>query len=262
MRFATTSPGKKLRERFQLLEMKFSSVAEEAKKPPSIAVPCLRLPEASLNLPRSPTPFDGKIEASSPTSSDTGSSAISSSTDSAVMNSSPSDAGDENGLGSSQTFTARARASILDRLMEVFYSLPVYDSSPPLREATVSRILSCIDDMDIGIPLADAANGNVSESDCHHDLSSEGAGNGQRNGKRRASRQCSDRPHGDWSQNEDNDDGEDDGDKHPRQKKAKVGDGEPSNKRLACPFFKHNPQRYQEERSCVGPGWRTVHRLK
>lgn len=33
-------------------------------------------------------------------------------------------------------------------------------------------------------------------------------------------------------------------------------------KRLACPFFKRNPQRYQEERSCVGPGWRTVHRLK
>lgn len=33
-------------------------------------------------------------------------------------------------------------------------------------------------------------------------------------------------------------------------------------KRLACPFFKRNPQRYQEERSCVGPGWVTLHRLK
>lgn len=49
-------------------------------------------------------------------------------------------------------------------------------------------------------------------------------------------------------------------------------DGRPSSKRqksreieqrrLACPFFKRNPQRYKEKRSCVAPGFRTVHRLK
>lgn len=45
-----------------------------------------------------------------------------------------------------------------------------------------------------------------------------------------------------------------------RPKRCKTEDT--SNKRLACPFFKRNPHRYKEERSCVGPGWKTIHRLK
>jgi hypothetical protein len=31
---------------------------------------------------------------------------------------------------------------------------------------------------------------------------------------------------------------------------------------FACPYFKSNPQRYQRCRTCCGPGWSTVHRLK
>ncbi|RFU31470.1 hypothetical protein B7463_g4863, partial [Scytalidium lignicola] len=31
---------------------------------------------------------------------------------------------------------------------------------------------------------------------------------------------------------------------------------------LACPFFKHNPRKYMYWRSCPGPGWNTVHRIK
>ncbi|KAK1772731.1 hypothetical protein QBC33DRAFT_464203, partial [Phialemonium atrogriseum] len=33
-------------------------------------------------------------------------------------------------------------------------------------------------------------------------------------------------------------------------------------RRFACPYFKHNPDRYRNERTCCGPGWTTVHRLK
>ncbi|KAF2495305.1 hypothetical protein BU16DRAFT_386157 [Lophium mytilinum] len=33
-------------------------------------------------------------------------------------------------------------------------------------------------------------------------------------------------------------------------------------KRLACPYFKHNPRRYQDITSCPGPGWSSVPRLK
>lgn len=33
-------------------------------------------------------------------------------------------------------------------------------------------------------------------------------------------------------------------------------------KKLACPYFKRNPRKYQKCRSCPGPGWDTVHRLK
>jgi hypothetical protein len=32
--------------------------------------------------------------------------------------------------------------------------------------------------------------------------------------------------------------------------------------KLACPFFKRDPDKYSQFRTCVGPGWDTVHRLK
>jgi hypothetical protein len=33
-------------------------------------------------------------------------------------------------------------------------------------------------------------------------------------------------------------------------------------RRLACPFFKHDPETYGAVRTCCGPGWEQVHRLK
>jgi len=33
-------------------------------------------------------------------------------------------------------------------------------------------------------------------------------------------------------------------------------------KRLACPFYKHNPVKYQNHRTCCGPGWKDTHRMK
>jgi hypothetical protein len=35
-----------------------------------------------------------------------------------------------------------------------------------------------------------------------------------------------------------------------------------SDAKLVCPFFRRNPGRYQQQRSCLGPGWGTVHRVK
>lgn len=32
--------------------------------------------------------------------------------------------------------------------------------------------------------------------------------------------------------------------------------------RFACPFYKHDPSRYGNRRTCPGPGWPTVHRMK
>jgi hypothetical protein len=34
------------------------------------------------------------------------------------------------------------------------------------------------------------------------------------------------------------------------------------NRKLACPFFKHDPELYNDRRTCTGPGWITVHRVK
>jgi hypothetical protein len=31
---------------------------------------------------------------------------------------------------------------------------------------------------------------------------------------------------------------------------------------FACPFFQRDPEKYSQCRSCPGPGWKTVHRLK
>lgn len=35
-----------------------------------------------------------------------------------------------------------------------------------------------------------------------------------------------------------------------------------SGPRFACPFYKHDPNRYRSRRTCPGPGWPTVHRMK
>lgn len=46
----------------------------------------------------------------------------------------------------------------------------------------------------------------------------------------------------------------------PKKRKSSnlvVGD-----RRFACPFFKHNPALYKDRRSCPGPGFKSVHRVK
>jgi hypothetical protein len=59
------------------------------------------------------------------------------------------------------------------------------------------------------------------------------------------------------------DDAQDDkDDERPSKRRRKLkGDGIEAN-RLACPFFKRNPQKYQSHKMCPGPGWDTVARLK
>lgn len=64
--------------------------------------------------------------------------------------------------------------------------------------------------------------------------------------------------------NEDDRDDGDDGDDadDPRKSKWRRLLEGPRNVFFACPYFKHDPGRYQSERSCVGPGWPTIHRVK
>lgn len=33
-------------------------------------------------------------------------------------------------------------------------------------------------------------------------------------------------------------------------------------KRFACPYYKNNPAKFRQKRTCCGPGWPTVHRVK
>lgn len=48
----------------------------------------------------------------------------------------------------------------------------------------------------------------------------------------------------------------------PRNKKRSVKASNSNSPLFACPFYKHDPERYEAARSCCGPGWSTVHRLK
>lgn len=43
---------------------------------------------------------------------------------------------------------------------------------------------------------------------------------------------------------------------------AVVGDSKKLEKRFACPYFKNNPGKFRHKRTCCGPGWPTVHRVK
>ena len=52
--------------------------------------------------------------------------------------------------------------------------------------------------------------------------------------------------------------GERDGKGNKRPKKAAQKD----EKRFACPFYKHDPENPKHSRTCRGPGWDKVHRVK
>jgi len=56
------------------------------------------------------------------------------------------------------------------------------------------------------------------------------------------------------------DDGDDEGD-GPKRPRVRPESGDAPS-RLACPYFKRNPRQYRLSRSCPGPGWATVHRVK
>ena len=59
----------------------------------------------------------------------------------------------------------------------------------------------------------------------------------------------------------DNDDyGNGSGNKRPRNNKPAGTMGK--SRKLACPFYKYNPEKYSTSRTCVGPGWESVFRVK
>lgn len=43
---------------------------------------------------------------------------------------------------------------------------------------------------------------------------------------------------------------------------AEAGGRKTAEKRFACPYYKNNPGKFRQKRTCCGPGWPTVHRVK
>ena len=58
-----------------------------------------------------------------------------------------------------------------------------------------------------------------------------------------------------------NDNDEDGTSKRRRGSLPNINGSEPGTM-FACPFYKHDPTRYRSRRTCLGPGWPTVHRVK
>jgi hypothetical protein len=61
------------------------------------------------------------------------------------------------------------------------------------------------------------------------------------------------------------DNGNEDGNRP--NKRPRLGDGNPkirsvNNQKFACPFYKRFPEKYKNFRSCPGPGWDEIHRVK
>ncbi|KAI8305771.1 hypothetical protein K4K59_011966 [Colletotrichum sp. SAR11_240] len=59
---------------------------------------------------------------------------------------------------------------------------------------------------------------------------------------------------------EPNESDDEENDEHNRvqKKRTKTGDG----RKFACPFYKFDSERWKNERTCCGPGWYEIHRLK
>jgi hypothetical protein len=57
-------------------------------------------------------------------------------------------------------------------------------------------------------------------------------------------------------------DDEDGPNKRRRGSTTTITDDSETGARFACPFYKHDPDRYRSRRTCPGPGWPTVHRMK
>jgi hypothetical protein len=57
-------------------------------------------------------------------------------------------------------------------------------------------------------------------------------------------------------------DDEDGPNKRRRGSTTTITDESETGARFACPFYKHDPDRYRNRRTCPGPGWPSVHRMK
>lgn len=100
------------------------------------------------------------------------------------------------------------------------------------------------------VPGANPVNDSSSSSPARPSTDRQPLGDSDRHGKRK-------RDERDGSGNPDGDSGSE-------FKRIKLGteSGTVPPRKLACPYYRRNPQKHQKHRSCAGPGWVSVHRVK
>lgn len=57
-------------------------------------------------------------------------------------------------------------------------------------------------------------------------------------------------------------DNDDDNNRRRHTKRAKTSKTDQVIPKYACPYYKYNPGRFRNERTCCGPGWEDIHRVK
>lgn len=70
------------------------------------------------------------------------------------------------------------------------------------------------------------------------------------------------RPNGKRSRAMMDDDNDEDEEDHSKRRSSDRKIIPPAALKFACPFFKRNPTNHRAWRSCAGPGWDTIHRVK
>jgi hypothetical protein len=143
----------------------------------------------------------------------------------------------------------------------------VYSPRSPIREATttqmslkkrelVRRLMAEFYSMfypESGLITHGRPNSSATQQNTETYLSVNGQSSGNGGRKRKASDE-------DSPLRENN--GDENSNKRPRPSLSNPDDDSDTPKKFACPYFKRNPRKYQRFRSCPGPGWDTVHRVK
>jgi hypothetical protein len=141
---------------------------------------------------------------------------------------------------SSTSFVTRRKALIVDKLMQQFFS-----AFPSCRHSPRIEILACNQG---GQDQQANQEGESSSQSATQDL-------GQRSSLQKKRKL-------DSLDDEENENQDDDGEQPRKRSKALQSQETQLPKRLACPYFKRSPWKYHCNRSCTGPGFETVHRLK
>jgi len=152
------------------------------------------------------------------------------------------------------------KAAAVNYLMGYFYALIGHSvfSKPRKLCGGASPITPEQDGMEVSEDQSDAAGRPASG------VGSTSNESGGHHGRRNFSNSSTKRSWGNYNNGgTDDDDGDEENDDSDKpRKRVKEEARRTQLKRLACPYFKYDPDCYQDWRSCAGPGWGTTHRLK
>ena len=127
------------------------------------------------------------------------------------------------------------------------------DTIDQRKEHVLNRLMIKFYEMfDASGGITSRGNGDSSSSKGASPTSSQSQGSGRVTKKKRKS---------DEMEDGENDEQDEEANKRPIRPRKRKNSGDSMKRKLACPFFKHNPQKYQV-RTCQGPGWDSVHRIK